>query len=912
MLFITGFTLTKRAYILLAKSLIMLKDLIDTKNWSNTALGNADFWPESLKLAISISLNSGFPIAIYWGSDFTLLYNDAWSSIPGDKHPWALGKPGAEVWPEIWEGLQPEFESVLYTGESIRRPDALLLMNRFGYIEECYFDYTLSPIKANDGKIGGVFNAVIETTYKYITERRKKLLHSLLLANLSRGISESLPNIKEMLEEAKDDITFFQLFIDFKTDGFNVSGNKDRPKLVLSGGNNHPELLNHLWPVPDSDNHYSSIQIDNLPEIVELSVMSHFGEPCQQALIVPLSAHDSQLNGYLVLGASPRKRLDEEYRHFLESVGLHIGTILHNAYAFEKEGRFEREQALNEELAAANEELSSTNDELQQVQESLQDLNEDLERRVTYRTKALVESEARLQGMIMTSPIGIAVLKGRNLIIEMANQPMLAIWSRSRDEVIGRGLVEVFPEQNGQPFLKMLADVFESGRSISIAEIEVIIGTSNGEKKVYVDFQYAPLYDSERNIEAVMASVTDITPIVEARKRLEESEQELQSLNEELVATNEELAVSVEELAISEKKKDEFISIASHELKTPLTSIKAFNQLMQRTQDEQRLKGFISKSAESVHRLEMLINDLLDVTKINAGKMIYAMEPFDFSKMVAESVENAQHISRTHDIVLESNEHIEYTGDQLRLEQVLHNFLSNAVKYSPDGGRVIVNSKVELNNLVVSVQDFGIGIEEKNLDQLFDRYYRVDNTSMRFEGLGLGLYISSEILKRHEGSFWIESVPGSGATFFFRLPLHPEKQIVPKVQTDTFYQDEYITINYQKNKMRLDVDWIGYQNLESVQNGGMAMLEILQKNNCTKVLNDNTNVLGSWSEAADWAGSVWFPMMERAGLTHFAWVYSASMFSRLAAEKSVDIAVGNVTTQFFTDLAAAEEWLNGR
>lgn len=183
---------------------------------------------------------------------------------------------------------------------------------------------------------------------------------------------------------------------------------------------------------------------------------------------------------------------------------------------------------------------------------------------------------------------------------------------------------------------------------------------------------------------------------------------------------------------------------------------------------------------------------------------------------------------------------------------------------------------------------------------------------MRFEGLGLGLYISSEILKRHEGSFWIESVPGSGATFFFRLPLNPEKPIEPKVKTDTSYQDEYITINYNQDKKRLDVDWIGYQNLESVQNGGMAMLEILQKNSCTKVLNDNTNVLGSWSEAAEWAGSVWFPMMERAGLTHFAWVYSASMFSRLAAEKSVDIAVGNVTTQFFTDLAAAEEWLNGR
>jgi PAS domain S-box-containing protein len=890
----------------------MLAELISTKDWSETSLGKADLWPESLKLAISISLNSGFPIAIYWGSDFTLIYNDAWSSIPGDKHPWALGRPGAEVWPEIWEGLKSEFESVLQTGESIRRPDALLLMNRFGYVEECYFDYTLSPIKAADGTIGGVFNAVIETSYRFINERRKKLLHSLLLANLSRTTSEILPIIKHILEEAGDDITFFLLFKDAPG---NVPSHLDVTKtngFLLSGSNVNQSLIDAPWPVPDINSHESSNYIGDLSQFTEQILYSCFGEQCKEAIVVPLSSTASKINGHVVLGANPRKRIDDDYRQFMESVGLHIGTILHNSYSFEQEGLFEREQALNEELATANEEISSTNEELQQSQASLHILNEELERRVAYRTKALVESEARLQSMIMTSPIGMAVFRGKNLVIEMANKPMLQIWSRKREEVIGQELLQVFPEQIGQPFLKMFEDVYETGISISVSEMEVSINTQDGVKKIYVDFQYSPLYDADRNIEAIMASVINITHVVEARKRLEDSEQEQQALNEELAATNEELAVSIEELAISEQKKDEFISIASHELKTPLTSIKAFNQLMQRTKDEQRLNGFIIKSAEQVYRLEMLINDLLDVTKINAGKMIYNMEPFSFSEMVASSVETAQHISGSHQVILESNEDILYTGDQLRLEQVLHNFLSNAIKYSPHGERVLVNSKVEFDNLVVSVQDFGIGIEEKNLDQLFDRYYRVDNTSMRFEGLGLGLYISSEILKRHDGSFWIESEPGKGATFFFRLPLHSDKKINPQVKTDTFYQNEHIRISFNSENKRLDVDWIGYQNLDTVQNGGMIMLEMLRINHCSKVLNDNTNVLGSWSEAADWAGTIWFPLMEKAGLKDFAWVYSPSMFSRLAAEKSVDIAIGNVTTQFFTDLQAAEEWLNSR
>jgi len=887
----------------------MLAELISTKDWSETTLGSAETWHESLKLAVSISLNSGFPIAIYWGADFTLLYNDAWSTIPGDKHPWALGKPGAVVWPEIWQGLQPEFESVLSSGESIRRPDALLLMNRYGYIEECYFDYTLSPIKAIDGSIGGVFNAVIETTYKYINERRKQLLHHLLLANLSRSISDSVPNIKNLIAEAKDDITFSMLFTQRSKGSAINPANKQHNELAFFTGDLPPDFVNADWPMPDPDADNGSSYIADLNQYVDQPLMSYLGEECKEVLVVPISALDAKVTGYLVLGVSPRKKLDQDYRHFMESVGLHIGNILNNAYAFEQEGLFEREQALNEELAAANEELSATNEELQQAQDSLQVLNEELERRVAYRTKALVESEARLQSMVMTSPIGMAVFRGRNLVIDMANQPMLEMWSRNREEVIGHELVQVFPEQIGQPFLKMFEDVYETGKSISIPEIEATIGTSSGAKKIYVDFQYSPLYDADRNIEAVMASVINITPIVEARKRLEDSEQEQQALNEELTATNEELAVSMEELAISEQKKDEFISIASHELKTPLTSIKAFNQLMQRTKDEVKLNGFINKSAEQVYRLEMLINDLLDVTKINAGKMNYNIASFNFANMIFGSVENAQHISNSHEVVLEQNEEIEYVGDQLRLEQVLHNFLSNAIKYSPKGERVLVRSKVELDNIVVSVQDFGIGIEEKNLDQLFDRYYRVDNTSMRFEGLGLGLYISSEILKRHEGSFWIESVPGEGATFFFRLPLHPKKEILPIVKTDTFYQDEHIIVRYEKSKELLEVDWRGYQNLESVKNGGMVMLELLQKNDCKKVLNDNTNVLGSWSEAADWAGNEWFPMMEKAGLTHLAWVYSPSMFSRLAAEKSADIAIGVVVTQFFTEVAEAASWL---
>ncbi|WP_316771507.1 ATP-binding protein [Pedobacter frigiditerrae] len=362
----------------------------------------------------------------------------------------------------------------------------------------------------------------------------------------------------------------------------------------------------------------------------------------------------------------------------------------------------------------------------------------------------------------------------------------------------------------------------------------------------------------------------------------------------------------------NEQKKDEFISIASHELKTPLTSVKAFNQLMSRTDDQEKLSKYVAKSAEHISKLEKLITDLLDVTKINAGKMNYTMQVFDFTEMVKESIENVQHGTNTHQIILEQADAIEYNGDHFRLEQVMNNFLTNAIKYSPDGDKVLVNCRVENNNIVVSVEDFGVGIEENSLDKLFDRYYRVDNTAMRFEGLGLGLFISSEILKRHQGNFWLESELGKGSTFYFRLPLALKDDSKTIINTDDLYEDESIVVSYNAANARVDVDWRGFQDLASVQNGGAKIIEFLKRHQSSKACNDNTNVLGTWSEAVDWAGKEFFPMLEEAGLKYLAWVYPDSVFNKLSAKKTVNIAQGGIITQFFSDVELAKTWLNSK
>ncbi len=151
-------------------------------NWSQTPLGAVDGWKQSLRSALSICLNSNFPIGIYWGKDLVLLYNDAWSPIPGNKHPWALGRPAKEVWPEIWDAIEPQFEKA-FSGVPGGSKDALLLMQRHGYTEECYFDFTFTPVYGEDGNVDGIFNAVIETTYRIIGERRTGFLQKLARQN---------------------------------------------------------------------------------------------------------------------------------------------------------------------------------------------------------------------------------------------------------------------------------------------------------------------------------------------------------------------------------------------------------------------------------------------------------------------------------------------------------------------------------------------------------------------------------------------------------------------------------------------------------------------------------------------------------------------------------------------------------
>jgi signal transduction histidine kinase len=222
-------------------------------------------------------------------------------------------------------------------------------------------------------------------------------------------------------------------------------------------------------------------------------------------------------------------------------------------------------------------------------------------------------------------------------------------------------------------------------------------------------------------------------------------------------------------------RKDDFLSIASHELKTPVTSLKAYAQLLQmgsKGMEDRKRELMISKMEAQIDKLTALITDLLDTSKMQNGKLFYNKTFFNLKDLVDETMDEMQATVTTHEINASGNTFLPVYADKDRIGQVLNNFLNNAIKYCPDCKKIIVDVENKNGMAVCSVKDFGNGIIKDQQDKVFERFYRVTGKNLHtYPGLGLGLFIAKEIIERHSGKIWVESEPGNGSIFYFSLPL---------------------------------------------------------------------------------------------------------------------------------------------
>lgn len=344
------------------------------------------------------------------------------------------------------------------------------------------------------------------------------------------------------------------------------------------------------------------------------------------------------------------------------------------------------------------------------------------------------------------APALITIRRGKALVYEFVNNAFVEF--NGGLDYIGKASNIVYPEFMGPQISEIERQVMESGETYVAKAFHIKRShpVSKEEQEYWFDFTFTPVYTEKGEIDGIAFFGFEVTDLLKAQ----EATKELMN------------------------KKDEFMSIASHELKTPITSIKGFLQLALRLAgnhpSERQMLTFIDKANRQLDNLTLLVSDLLDVTKIQAGKMQFNYREFNIKEIVEECVDDIQN-TEDYEIVIEQVNDVAVYADQHRIEQVIKNFLSNAIKYSPNMKTAIIYTELVGEELRLTVKDFGIGIPADKSEQIFDRFFRVHDTSFMFSGLGLGLYISAEIVRRHGGTIGVNSVEKEGSEFWFQIPV---------------------------------------------------------------------------------------------------------------------------------------------
>jgi len=318
-----------------------------TLDWSRTPLGAIENWPQSLKTSVSICLASRFPIVMYWGPEYVVLYNHAYSAILGSKHPWALGQRCCDCWAEIWGTIGPMLDQVVSSAQATWSDDLLLMLQRHGYSEECYFSFSFSPIRIETGEVGGVFTAVMETTEKVIGERRLRTLRDLAARAVDANTEPEAWRISlETIGQNRHDIPFAVLV--------QVTGAGPVRIVGAAGIEETHELCTELG-TPDTPPFKLVSSAAKSKEVVEVSLREFAGQlphgswqsAPASALLLPIGESGTERGtGVLLAGVSPHKQLDESYRTFFQLLARQIANSVADARAHDAERR--RAEALAE------------------------------------------------------------------------------------------------------------------------------------------------------------------------------------------------------------------------------------------------------------------------------------------------------------------------------------------------------------------------------------------------------------------------------------------------------------------------------------------------------------------------------------------------------------------------------------
>jgi len=372
------------------------------------------------------------------------------------------------------------------------------------------------------------------------------------------------------------------------------------------------------------------------------------------------------------------------------------------------------------------------------VQERTHELEKTIEEKIRIGEE-LRHNQERLTQILETMAEGVVIMNAEADII-YANPMAQKILELELDPLTGK-IYRTAAQSvaiDGAPLKREDTPMFISmatGKPVYDTEIGI---AAPGKERFYILVNAAPIFDMNNNITGSIGTFMDVT-----RRR------------------------------IAIQQKDDFIGVASHELKTPITVLKTSIQLLDRLKHNpthKMLPVLIEQANKGMKKLGYLVEDLLDVSRLKEGQLALNKKDIALEEILHDSFAHL-HTGRRSQIIVRGDSQLQLHADPNRIEQVLVNFINNAVKYAPDSGEIVINVVKLENNVRISVTDYGPGIDKAKQKHLFDRYYRTDYSGEQYSGLGLGLYISAEIVKKHGGQIGVDSEPGKGSTFWFTLPL---------------------------------------------------------------------------------------------------------------------------------------------
>jgi PAS domain S-box-containing protein len=342
----------------------------------------------------------------------------------------------------------------------------------------------------------------------------------------------------------------------------------------------------------------------------------------------------------------------------------------------------------------------------------------------------------------------------------------------------------------------------------------------------------------------------------------------------------------------------------SHYIRKPVATLLGLTRLITNNiVDDNEYREIASHIEQCSIELDKVVRKVN--SKVNEDFTNYLFDElsnFSLTGVIKKLVEKFHHKNPSHQIILKSDKEISFYGNKQGIEVAVDCLITNAIKFSKGIKKIEVSLVLIDSNVVLSVKDYGVGIDSKTINKIFISFAKKSAAKQ----LGSGLSKISEVVHRHNGNVWVESKPGKGSVFSIRLPV---SNIASLNECSMAEAARGVKVSYDKELKHVVASWYGFHSLHSVKAGCLKLLKALVKNNCSKMLNDNTSVMGTWYEAVEWVVKEYFPMLKEAKVTHIAWVYSKSTFSRLSADMALEAPLDDIIVKTFDNKSTARQWL---